>query len=155
VPNKEIRIFELAVHHSEELSQMLSSDRAVYRQYFHPFSLAPDALKNRLQATQQDRYWGIRCGENMAGFFMLRGWDEGFDRPTFGVYIAEAFGHQGLSQLALQYALSWCRLNGVSVVMLKVHSDNSHARRIYEREGFEFHRMCPDTGHRILEKRLD
>lgn len=155
MPNKEIKIFELAGHHGEELFRMLSSDRQEYGQYFHPFSFTPDALNMRLAATHQDRYWGIRCGRSLAGFFMLRGWDEGFDRPAFGVYIAEAFSHRGFSKLALQHALSWCRLNNVSVVILKVHPENTHARRVYEREGFEFLGMCPDTGHRILEKRLD
>lgn len=153
--NRQISIFELAAHHGEKLSRMLSSDRPEYGQYFHPFSFTPGSLNALLSAAQQDQYWGIRCGESLAGFFMLRGWDEGFDRPAFGVYIAEAFSHQGLSKLAFQYALSWCRLNNVEVVMLKVHPENTHARQVYEQEGFEFLGMCPETGHRILEKRLD
>lgn len=155
MPNKEIRIFKLAAHDSEELSRMLLLGRPEYRKYFHPFSFTPEALNACLSAAQQDRYWGIRCGKKLAGFFMLRGWDEGFDRPTFGVYIAEAFSHRGFSKLALQHALSWCRLNRVSVVMLKVHPENTHARRAYEQEGFDFLAMCPDTGHRVFEKRLD
>jgi RimJ/RimL family protein N-acetyltransferase len=84
---------------------------------------------------------------------MLRGWDEGFDRPSFGVYIAEEFSRRGLSKLALQYALSWCRLNDVSAVMTKVHPDNTSAQLVYEQAGFEFIGMCPEIGHRILEKR--
>jgi RimJ/RimL family protein N-acetyltransferase len=144
----------MAAHDSQELSRMLlSRESKGYGQHFYPFSFTPDALSARLSAARQDRYWGIRCGESLAGFFMLRGWDEGFDRPSFGVYIAEAFSRCGLSKLALQFALSWCRLNGVSAVMLKVHHDNTHVRRVYEQVGFEFTGMCPDTGHRILEKR--
>jgi RimJ/RimL family protein N-acetyltransferase len=155
VQNRQISIFELAAHDSQELSQMLLCGRSGYGQYFHPFSFARDDLNANLSAAEQDRYWGIRCGETLAGFFMLRGWDEGFDRPSFGVYISESFSGRGLSKLALQYALSWCRLNGVSAVMLKVYPDNIHARRVYEQEGFEFLGICPETGHRILEKRLD
>lgn len=155
MPNVEIMIFELTAHHSQELSRMLSSGRPEYGQYFHPFSCTADALGGRLSAARLDRYWGIRCGDRLAGFFMLRGWDKGYDRPAFGVYIAEEFADRGLSKLALQYSLTWCRLNDVSAVMIKVHPDNTHVRRVYEQAGFEFTGMCPDTGHRILEKRWD
>lgn len=153
--NKEIRIFELVAHDSQQLSRMLLSGRAEYGQYFHPFPFTASALSQRLSAARLDRYWGIRCGDRLSGFFMLRGWDEGYDRPAFGVYIAEEFADLGLSKLALQYSLTWCRLNDVSAVMIKVHPDNTHVRRVYEQAGFKFTRMCPDTGHRILEKRWD
>ncbi len=84
---------------------------------------------------------------------MLRGFDVGFERPSFGVYIAERFAGNGLATLAVQYALSWCRIHRISAVMLKVHPANQYARKVYEKAGFQFLEVCPQTGHDILEKR--
>jgi RimJ/RimL family protein N-acetyltransferase len=95
----------------------------------------------------------FKPGRCWLAFFMLRGFDDGFERPSFGVYIAEAFANRGLAKLALQYALVWCRLNHVAAVMLKVHPENHYARRVYEQAGFRFTEVCPRTGHDILEKR--
>jgi RimJ/RimL family protein N-acetyltransferase len=152
----DIVIFELTADHSGELSRMLLSGRPEYSQHFTPFSsYEADDLAKWLETAQRDRYWGIRCGEELAGFFMLRGFDEGYERPSFGVYIAKRFANRGLSKLALQYALSWCQLNKVSAVMLKVHPENTYARRVYEQAGFKFIEVCPETGHDMFEKRWD
>ncbi len=152
----EIVISDLTADHSSELSQMLLSERPEYSQYFTPFSsYEASALARRLEAAQRDRYWGIRCGEELAGFFMLRGFDEGYERPSFGVYIAERFANHGLAKLAVQYALSWCRLNKIPAIMLKAHPENPYARRAYEQAGFKFIQVCPKTGHDMFEKRWD
>lgn len=132
---------------------MLLSGRPEYSQYFTPFSYDAEALAERLAAARLDRYWGIRMQEEMIGFFMLRGFDEGYERPSFGVYIAEPFANRGLATLALHYALSWCRLKGIPAVMLKVHSENQYGRRTYERAGFQFVGVCSHTGHDMMEKR--
>ncbi len=84
---------------------------------------------------------------------MLRGFDDGYTRPSFGVYIAERYTQRGLATLALHHALSWCRWNQIPAVMLKVHPDNRYARQTYERAGFQIVEPCPRTGHLILEKR--
>jgi RimJ/RimL family protein N-acetyltransferase len=155
VQKKQISIFKLAARDSQELSRMLFSGTPQYRKFFQPFSFSPEDLNARLSASRRDQYWGMRYEENLVGFFMLRGWDEGFERPSFGVYVAETLSNRGLAKLALQHALNWCRQKGVSAVMLKVHPENTGARRVYEEAGFDFIEICPETGHQILEKRLD
>jgi RimJ/RimL family protein N-acetyltransferase len=86
---------------------------------------------------------------------MLRGFDGGHERPSFGVYVSERFANHGLGTLALQYVLSWCRLNKIASIMLKVHPENQHARHIYEQTGFEFTEVCSRTGHDVFEKRWE
>jgi RimJ/RimL family protein N-acetyltransferase len=146
-------IDELTGQHGAELSRLLLSGRPEYSQHFTPFSYEADDLAEHLATARRDRYWGLRWQGELVGFFMLRGFDQGYERPSFGIYIAEPFAHRGLATLALHYALSWCRLHGVAAVMLKVHGDNVHARRAYERAGFRFTGVCPNTGHDMMEKR--
>lgn len=150
-----LTIFHLQPYHSEALSALLLDEDPVYGQYFTPFSFEAESLESRLSMVKKDRYWGIRWEGELAGFFMLRGFDEGYERPSFGIFIAESFSRYGLGKLGLYYALSWCRLNGIKAVMLKVHPDNIYARRIYEEAGFQFLEICERTGHSTYEIRWE
>lgn len=140
---------------AEALSSLLCGDDEEYRQYFIPFPADPESLIERLRQVRQDRYWGLWFNQQLAGFFMLRGFDEGFMRPSFGVYIAKAYGNRGLSVLALDFSQSWCRLNNLAAMMLKVHPDNRFARQVYEKADFTCIESCPRTGHTVMEKRWD
>lgn len=132
---------------------LLTADNRDYRQYFFPFATDTRSLEERLSSVREDRYWGLWFGDILTGFFMMRGFDEGFRRPSFGVYIARSYSGKGLSTLALEYSMSWCRLNGIHAMMLKVHPDNKYARQAYEKAGFKFLEVCPRTGHNVMEKR--
>lgn len=153
--NVAMTISELEIGDCDELSSLILSDPLDYRRNFTPFSFQIDDLKERINNSQKDRYWGIRYGKELIGFFMLRGFDEGYERPSYGVYISKRFANHGLSKLALRFALSWCRLNQVPSIMLKVHPDNIYARHTYEKAGFKFLEVCPMIGHDIFEKELE
>ncbi len=68
-----IQILSLTPQDSQELSSMLLSERSEYSQYFTPFSYQAGDLAQRLETAQRDRYWGIRCGGSLAGFFHAEG----------------------------------------------------------------------------------
>lgn len=148
-------IEQLTPADASTLLGLLTADDRDYRQYFIPFLTDIMNLEERLSSVSEDRYWGLWLGGMLIGFFMMRGFDEGFQRPSFGVYIASAYSGKGLLKLALEYAMSWCRLNGIKVMMLKVHPDNKRGRQAYEKAGFKFVEVCPRTGHAIMEKRWD
>jgi RimJ/RimL family protein N-acetyltransferase len=150
-----LAIFSLRPHHSQELSSLLQSERAEYVQYFTPFPFDVASLEMRLASAKRDRYWGIRWEDNIVGFFMLRGFDEGYERPSFGIVISEAYSCFGLGKLALYYSLSWSRLSKIKAVMLKVHPDNLIARRMYEQAGFQFLEICEESGQRVYEIRWE
>ncbi|HEX9807644.1 MAG TPA: GNAT family N-acetyltransferase, partial [Alteraurantiacibacter sp.] len=103
----------------------------------------------------RDHYWAIEMGGELAGFFMLRGLDTGYAKPSFGIFVAEHWSGRGLAAAALEYSKAWCTEHGVSTMMLKVAPDNAAARRIYQDAGFVPVGTCPDTGHAIHEWRSD
>ncbi|WP_223910680.1 GNAT family N-acetyltransferase [Geobacter sp. AOG1] len=149
---KDIQINRLVPSDAPALSKLLTTDDNVYRQYFIPFPADFNSLEVRLGTVREDRYWGIWYGGNLAGFFMMRGFDEGYQRPSFGVYIAQAYSRKGLSGFALDYCMCWCRVNSIETMMLKVHPDNHYARQTYEKAGFSALGICHRTGHTIMEK---
>lgn len=119
-----------------QVARMLGEASPEYGRHFHPFPFDEETVLARLTAARRDRYWGIWIKEELAGLFMLRGFDAGYERPAFGVFIAERFSGQGLARLALVEAIKWCERSGVSALMLTVEQGNTRARRIYEEAGF-------------------
>ena len=136
---------------SKDLSRLLGDSEDHYGQYFTPFPFEKEGLEKQLQEVKKDCYWGLWFAGKLVGIFMLRGFDEGYQKPSFGVFISKRFSNLGLSKVALDYAISWCQLNHVSDIMLKVHPDNTHAKRSYEKAGFLLTGECPTTGHDIME----
>jgi RimJ/RimL family protein N-acetyltransferase len=136
------------------LAGLLAGERAEYLAHFHPFQLDTGTLAARFDAAREDRYWAIHAGAELAGFCMLRGWDEGYSRPSFGVFVAEAFAGRGLAREALAFCTEHCRARAVETLMLTVHPENLRARRAYEAAGFVRTGTNPKTGHDVLEKRL-
>ena len=61
---------------------------------------------------------------------MLRGWDLGFDIPSFGVLVDEKQRRKGLATLALLTAISYCRLENVPELMLKVDPVNESIQNL-------------------------
>ena len=151
--NRNLRIRRLTGEDFESVSRILTEAQDEYVKWFHPFPFDYASVRNMLTAAERDAYFGIFVDEKIVGFCMLRGLDAGYELPSYGVFIAESYARLGLSKLALDFALSWCRLAGIYAVMLKVHPDNSHAKRVYERAGFMSTGTCSDTGHDMLEIR--
>lgn len=147
-------IRELNPDDAAGLAGFLGSQPPSYREHFRPFAdESGEALAAVLRGKSRDAYWGVfssESSEEWLACFMLRGWDEGYERPAFGVIVDHRRGGCGLGRLCLSVALVHCRLNRVPSCMLKVSPNNPTASRLYEREGFEFESVCPATGHHIL-----
>ena len=133
-------------------SRMLTQNSVQYMEYFRPFDFDEGTLRNILSDAKADRYWGIWWGSDLAGFFMLRGFDAGFRIPAYGVCISENFANRGLLKVSLECALAWCRLAGIERMMLKVHPDNKVARATYEKFGFSASGTDPKNGHLIYHR---
>ena len=118
------------------LSAMLLEQPQDYIQYFIPFSFEPEDIESKLEQATNDLFMGMFWQGEIAGFFMLRGWDAGYEVPSYGVVIARHFAGKGLGKLSLEASKSICRLSGVTRMMLKVHPDNHAAKHIYEAAGF-------------------
>jgi RimJ/RimL family protein N-acetyltransferase len=116
---------------------MLSTARNEYHKYFTPFPFDEQSLLNILKSAEDDIYFGIWFENVLIGFFMLRGFDAGYSIPAFGVSIREQYSQKGLLSLTLQFAITFCKLNSIPQMMLKVHPENIFAKETYEKFGFK------------------
>jgi len=145
-------IAPLTPEEAGELAAIFKAARPGYIAHFHPFAFDEESVRAQLEGARRDRYWGIRCGGELAGIFMLRGFNDGYERPAFGVFIAEHFAGRGLARRALAEAEKWCRENGIAEMMLTVHRENTTAVRVYEEAGFVA--ADPGAATLLMAKRL-
>jgi RimJ/RimL family protein N-acetyltransferase len=143
----------LAGQDASLLAELLSGQRRDYMRQFVPFAFEATAIRSLLDDAGPDRYWGIEADDRLVGLVMLRGF-RGYSRPSFGLAIAEEYSGRGIGRAALDFALAWCRSEGIGEVMLKVADDNVTARRLYEKRGFILEGTCKDTGHLVHSLKL-
>lgn len=145
--NKSLVVRLLELHDVPSLSLMLSTASKEYHQYFEPFPFDEQSIRTILELAKKDIYSGIWFDHVLVGFFMLRGFDSGYSIPAFGVSIKESYSGKGLLKLALQLAITFCKINGVTKMMLKVHPENVIAKRTYERFGFKQYSIDEKNGN--------
>lgn len=149
-----LEIKRMNINQSEELANLLQSADKNYSQYFIPFTFDIKTISEVLSKVIKDQIYGIYVKDNLVGFYMLRGFDEGYSIPSYGVWISEKYSNKGLATLTLQNAISFCKLNSIKKIMLKVHPDNNAAKHIYEKYGFKQTGIDPKIHHLIYHKEL-
>ncbi|MBA3240173.1 MAG: GNAT family N-acetyltransferase [Acidobacteria bacterium] len=138
----------LRVEDAQALSTLLLAQPPEYTRFFHAFSFAADQIAKMLAERGQDIYMGLLWQDELAGFFMLRGWNEGYDVPTLGTFVAEKYRGYGFMQLTVELTKVICKLRGTSRVMYKSHPDNAPAKKAAVM-GFTQAGVDPATGNLI------
>jgi ribosomal protein S18 acetylase RimI-like enzyme len=104
----------------------------------HPLSTAFAACLCALQSSYRDRYYITRYHGQVAAYSMLRGWDEGYETPSFGGCTHPGLRGAGLGHLLLAHAIAESRAAGASRLRLTVYKENVAAVHIYRKFGFVF-----------------
>jgi len=68
---------------------------------------------------------------------MLRGWDEGYSIPSFGILVDHRFHNCGVGTRMTQFAIAEALGLGCEQVRLSVYASNEVALRLYGSLGFE------------------
>jgi [ribosomal protein S18]-alanine N-acetyltransferase len=105
--------------------------------HFHPFPLDAETAHRICVAPRRDRYFAAWDYDAIGGVAMLRGWDEGYAVPSFGILVGHRHRGRGTGRALTEYALALAREMKAPKVRLTVHADNARAIRLYERTGFQ------------------
>jgi RimJ/RimL family protein N-acetyltransferase len=150
-----LEIKELTTEHATIFSERLSEESKEYLQHFIPFAeYSEEFIKKILSEKKLDKYFGLFLNDDIVGFYMLRGFDAGYKIPSYGVWISSKYANKGLSTLTLYHAFSFCKLNKIKTLMLKVHPDNTIAKKLYEKFGFAKVGVDEKIGHLIYHKNI-
>jgi RimJ/RimL family protein N-acetyltransferase len=131
-----VAIESLRHDHLEALVKLVEDSPPEYSRFFAPFPLTVGTFDAILRKKNADQYFLVLHNGEPAGFYMLRGWDEGYSTPAYGVWIAHKFKGRGLAAATLEHAINTSKALGSAEIMLKVHPENLRAKELYER--FEF-----------------
>jgi RimJ/RimL family protein N-acetyltransferase len=126
--NKSFSIRPLEATDSAAISAFVRSQSPEYLRFFYAFDSDESAIAEMLSASKMDVYSGVFWQANLAGVFMLRGWDAGYEVPSFGVLIAEKYRGGAFMRLTLDAAKLICRLSGTKRLLAKIHPENVSPR---------------------------
>jgi ribosomal protein S18 acetylase RimI-like enzyme len=117
----------------------LAADHETVR-FFHPHPFTSEFAADLCAKTavRKDRYYVASFHGIIIGYMMLRGWDEGYAIPSFGVCTHPALRDVGLGQALLAQAVAECQAVGAARLRLTVFKNNERAAHVYRKFGFVF-----------------
>jgi ribosomal-protein-alanine N-acetyltransferase len=107
-------------------------------EYFQPHPFTIDAIEKILKSARNDLYYILAEGEDVLGYGMLRGWDEGYEIPSLGIAIHPRVRSTGLGKFFMQFLNAAAQRKGATSVRLRVRPANTRAVKLYENLGYNF-----------------
>jgi [ribosomal protein S18]-alanine N-acetyltransferase len=105
---------------------------------FHPHAFTSEEAERLCNYAGKDHYYAIRFGNRMLGYGMLRGWDEGYEVPSLGIFIRREARGRGLGKLFMLHLHAASLLAGSKRIRVKVYEHNLAAKGLYESLGYIF-----------------
>lgn len=106
--------------------------------FFHPHQFTKEEAAFRCGYHGKDIYSLLIESDEVVGYGMLRGWDEGFETPSLGIAIDPVAQGRGLGRYMMEFLHRAAMERGASQIMLKVYPDNLQAVSLYKTLGYQF-----------------
>lgn len=142
-----LEILRLRPAHTGSLTKLFASiaaDESSRR--FRPHAFDAEQARRICEHGGKDLYYALAESGDFVGYGMLRGWDEGYEVPSLGIYVAPALRGSGAAVLLMQHLHLCAKLSGSRRVRLTVHKENLAARRLYESLGYSFDESSRSDG---------
>jgi RimJ/RimL family protein N-acetyltransferase len=130
--NKSLSIRPVELTDIPEISAFMRRQQPEYLRFFYAFGNDEAAIEKMLSNAEKDVYSGVFWQGELIGVFFLRGWDAGFEIPSFGLLVDEKHRGHTLKNLILETSKMICRFSGVNRMMVKIHPDNIALRNVHK-----------------------
>ena len=108
--------------------------------FFRPHPLTAEEARSlcRKAGTIRDGYFVAEYAGRIAGYSMLRGWDEGYEVPSWGGAVHPSLRDAGIGKRLLLHAVSESISRGAPKMRLTVYKTNARGVHVYGKIGFRF-----------------
>jgi ribosomal-protein-alanine N-acetyltransferase len=133
----DVRFERVQPRHARALAALFErNDEPAMTQGFDPFALVASEARRIAADRGRDRYYVAFHREKIVAMSMLRGFDEGFEIPSFGIFVDRQWQGRGVGRGLTEWTLAAARQMGCRTVRLSVYADNRAALALYESLGF-------------------
>jgi ribosomal-protein-alanine N-acetyltransferase len=122
--------------------------------FFAPHPKSESYIRDLCDKQKRDIFCLLVSGRKVAGYGLLRGWDEGFEVPSLGIAIHPAVRGRGLGKLLMHFLHVSAVVSGAVRVRLRVRTSNSLAIGLYTKMGYVFERDESPDGYLTAFKHL-
>ena len=139
----------LAPEHADALArffEVLKADGA--NKFFLPHPLTAEAAREKANYDGKDLFVLLFKKNDVLGYGMLRGWDEGYDIPSLGIAIHPEEQSRGLGRLMMKFLATAASERGAKKIRLRVHRENKPAISLYRALGY--HLVSDDDGQYLV-----
>jgi GNAT superfamily N-acetyltransferase len=143
-PSTQLAIEPVQARHAQALVELFERNRVpAVSDSFDPFPLtAAEAERIALQA-RRDAYFVASLRDELVAMSMLRGLDEGFEVPSFGIFVDRAHHGGGIGRRLTTWTVEEAGRRGYPAVRLSVYASNAGALHIYRSLGFDEQQRDP------------
>lgn len=125
------------------------NNRAEITEFFHPFPMTRETAKELLNPLKKDLFFACILDDKFIGFSMLRGFDEGFSVPCFGIFIDLFHQNKGYGRKLTEWTVNWADAQKIEDIRLAVYAANKVALNLYQTLGFKKTEEHQDTCGRL------
>ena len=104
--------------------------------FFHPHPLTAEEAAARANYSGRDFYCVMLLENDVIGYGMLRGWEEGYAIPSLGIALDPATRGRGYSRVLMNFLHNVAKERGADRVRLKVDPRNRVAIELYRSLGY-------------------
>jgi ribosomal-protein-alanine N-acetyltransferase len=139
LPNNQATCRLLRPEDASALASLFDSFCAAgLNKFFHPHPLTTEEAAARARHKGEDVFAVATCRDRFVGYAMLRGWDEGYDIPSFGVAVESTVQGFGFGVKLLEFLYQVAKQRGAKKILVKIHPDNQRVVKLYRQLGHEF-----------------
>lgn len=136
-PGGPLRIRAVSSADRGRLSALFARNRAgSVPVMFDPFPLSADEVDRIVGHSGKDGYFVGVEGDAAVGLSMLRGLDEGFEVPSFGIFVDSSAQGRGIGRRLTEWTVGEARRRGAPAIRLSVYASNAPAVALYASLGF-------------------
>jgi ribosomal-protein-alanine N-acetyltransferase len=134
----EIMIEPVEAGHAQALAELFEGNCVpAVSDSFDPFPLTVAEARRIALEPRLDAYFVASMDAELIAMSMLRGFDEGFTVPSFGIFVDHRHHGHGIGRRLTAWTVAEARRRGCAAIRLSVYASNTAALHLYRSLGFE------------------